>query len=245
MNVHDTLAVTGLLVSVRSADEALAAVAGGATLIDVKEPDHGSLGRAPNAVIASVVAAVAGQRPVSAALGELIEPCNEPVPAGLSFVKWGLAGYADRPAWRDELRARQPRGPALVTVAYADWQCARAPAVDAVLAHALERPGSVLLVDTHCKEPARRGAPRPTLLDWLSPGEITLLCARCRERQVRVALAGSLGLPEIRTLAPARPDWFAVRGAVCDDGRQGTINTPRVRALAALIRECCCPAHAR
>ena len=38
--------MTGLLVSVRDADEAEAALRGGAALIDVKEPRHGSLGRA-------------------------------------------------------------------------------------------------------------------------------------------------------------------------------------------------------
>ena len=36
----------GLLVSVRSADEAIAALAGGADVIDVKEPNRGALGAA-------------------------------------------------------------------------------------------------------------------------------------------------------------------------------------------------------
>jgi uncharacterized protein (UPF0264 family) len=53
---------------------------------------------------------------------------------------------------------------------------------------------------------------------------------------VRVALAGSLGEPEIRTLLPARPDWFAVRGAACMAGdRHGTIAAEQVRRLADLI----------
>ncbi|MFM7835691.1 MAG: (5-formylfuran-3-yl)methyl phosphate synthase, partial [Planctomycetaceae bacterium] len=34
-----------LLVSVRSADEAVVAATGGADIIDIKEPRHGSLGR--------------------------------------------------------------------------------------------------------------------------------------------------------------------------------------------------------
>ena len=38
--------MAGLLVSVRSAEEARAALAGGATVIDIKEPDRGPLGRA-------------------------------------------------------------------------------------------------------------------------------------------------------------------------------------------------------
>ncbi|HKB38458.1 MAG TPA: (5-formylfuran-3-yl)methyl phosphate synthase, partial [Gemmataceae bacterium] len=82
-----------LLVSVRSAREAEAALAGGADVIDVKEPRRGPLGRADNAVLRAVLVAIAGRRPVSAALGELIEDGGgSPLPAGVRFVKWGLAG---------------------------------------------------------------------------------------------------------------------------------------------------------
>src|SRR5437763_1899892 len=65
----------GLQVSVRSAAEAESALAGGADLIDVKEPSRGPLGAADAAVIRDVITAVAGRRPVSAALaGSLDEP---------------------------------------------------------------------------------------------------------------------------------------------------------------------------
>src|SRR3712207_4897772 len=60
-----------LLVSVRSAEEAEAALAGGADLIDVKEPRGGSLGRAEDWVLAGVLRRVSGRRPVSAAMGGL------------------------------------------------------------------------------------------------------------------------------------------------------------------------------
>src|SRR5262249_26387315 len=66
-------APAGLLVRVRSGTEGEAARHGGADLIDVKEPRRGPLGRAEREVIADVVRCVAGQRPVSAALGELAE----------------------------------------------------------------------------------------------------------------------------------------------------------------------------
>ena len=62
-----------LLVSVRSADEAQAALDGGASIIDVKEPSLGSLGRASEAAIAAVVNRVARRIPISAALGDLDE----------------------------------------------------------------------------------------------------------------------------------------------------------------------------
>src|ERR1700678_3944537 len=85
-----------LLVSVRAVEEAAAALAGGADLIDVKEPNRGSLGRADDAVIAAVVAIVAGRRPVSAAMGELRDR-GPPFPGPeLAYQKWGLSGCGGR-----------------------------------------------------------------------------------------------------------------------------------------------------
>src|SRR5262245_65855688 len=94
--------MSGLLVSVRSAAEAEVALAGGATLIDVKEPARGSLGRADDMTIAAVLHVVAGRRPVSAALGELVDKSSLPRCSGLAFVEWGLAGAA-RLDWRGDV----------------------------------------------------------------------------------------------------------------------------------------------
>ena len=95
----------GLLVSVRSALESLEALAGGADVIDVKDPENGSLGAASAETIASVVAAVGGSAPVTAALGELRDSDGSaafrPVP-GVTLYKLGLAG-ADGSSWRDAL----------------------------------------------------------------------------------------------------------------------------------------------
>jgi uncharacterized protein (UPF0264 family) len=226
-----------LLVSVRSVAEALDALRGGAALIDVKEPDHGALGRAPDDVIADIVAAVDGRARVSAALGELIDDRGAALPTGLSFVKWGLAGYGTSADWRQRLEARRDHGPEVVAVAYADWQCARAPSVDEVFGFAAERQGSVLLLDTHCKE-ARPGSARPTLLDWIRPAQVHELCEHCRAAGLRIALAGSLGMAEIAELSPAVPNWFAVRGAACEGGRDGNVSVAKVEALARIIGKC-------
>jgi (5-formylfuran-3-yl)methyl phosphate synthase len=82
----------GLLVSVRSAEEARAALAGGADLIDVKEPSRGPLGRADDQTIREILDEVGGRAPVSAAFGEWRDYLGGPIPDQLRFVKWGLAG---------------------------------------------------------------------------------------------------------------------------------------------------------
>jgi uncharacterized protein (UPF0264 family) len=226
-----------LLVSVRSATEALAALEGGAALIDVKEPAHGPLGRAADRTIAEVVRAIAGRRPVSAAMGELLQARPPYASEGLAFLKWGLAGCRDHPCWRYDLaaaigqveaRATGCRG---VTVAYADAERAGAPPVAEIVEVARQQPGGVLLLDTYGKGDGR------TLLDWLSVREIARTRRLCRDAGVRVALAGSLGAEEIRSLLPVRPDWFAVRGAVCaGKDRHNTISAEKVRILVELLR---------
>jgi uncharacterized protein (UPF0264 family) len=219
-----------LLVSVRSVAEAEAALAGGAALIDVKEPARGALGRADPATVAAVVRFVAGRRPVSAALGELLD-AEHPLTGGLSFVKWGLAGYGRRPDWSRDLaramvRVRQWEDTCqVVPVAYADWHRADAPPPAEVAAFAREHSCGAYLLDTWGKDGT-------TLLDWLTVAEVSTLC---RLAGRRVALAGSLGPPELADLRAVLPTWFAVRGAACRGGRQGTVDRDQVRRLVELL----------
>ena len=205
----------GLLVSVRGPDEVDAAILGGAGLIDVKEPAHGALGRAADAVIAAVVKRVAGRRPVSAALGELIDPSVSDGPVvldpGLSFVKIGLAGCGRRRGWAGllaDLRAKVEARPAakLVAVAYADWRRADAPRPQEVISFALSQHCAAFLVDTWQKDGS-------TLLDWMTLTDLITMCDHFRVAGVKVALAGALGRWQIRQLISARPDWFGVRGS--------------------------------
>lgn len=227
--------MTGLLVSVRDRAEAAAAVAGGAALVDVKEPARGSLGRADDGVIAAVLDEVAGRCPVSAALGELCDWPEDQLPPHLdrlTFVKLGMASigeeWADRLTW---LRTRvETAGPCrLVATAYVDWRRAGAPAPAEVCHLAVHHRFTAVLLDTWRKDGS-------TLLDWMAVGDLAGLMLSCRASHVRVALAGSLGRAEISHLAGLRPDWFAVRGAACRGNRRdGRLDADRVRALVALV----------
>jgi uncharacterized protein (UPF0264 family) len=229
--------VPSLLVSVRSAAEAEAALAGGAGLIDVKEPANGPLGRASAETIAEVLRVVAGRRPVSAALGEILTDSELPEVRGLTFVKWGLKGC---PFWLDDwprrlattayLVAQVIPGCRLVPVAYADWELVGAPPPQAVCDFACQYGCGAFLLDTWYKG-------HWNLLNHLSVEEVAGLVRRCQDAGIPVALAGSLGPAQFAELCPVRPDWFAVRGAVCRGGdRKAPIDAEAVRRLAELIR---------
>lgn len=221
----------GLLVSVRNVDEAEAALAGGADLIDVKEPANGPLGRADDAVIEGVIRAVGDRASISAAGGEL--ELSVGVPPGLAFIKFGLAGWHGRDwasAWRS-LRRQLPPGCQPVAVAYADWQNCNAPPLEEIAKFAIAERFGAFLTDTFEKNGA-------TLLDVLPMETIAALTWRCQSAGVPVALAGSLGISEIKRLHGVAPDWFAVRGAACREGRNSSICAERVRHLARLARPC-------
>src|SRR5262245_13052728 len=94
--------MTALLVSVRNAAEAEEAIAGGAAIIDIKEPSRGSLGSADRDVASATIRAVAGRRPISVALGELVDlwggvPISSP---DVAYFKAGLSESEGRFDWR-------------------------------------------------------------------------------------------------------------------------------------------------
>jgi uncharacterized protein (UPF0264 family) len=229
--------MAGLLVSVRSVAEAKSALAGGAALIDVKEPSNGPLGRAPDSVIGAIVRLVGHRSAISAAMGELRQREPRFGGQGLSYIKWGLSGYGCRMQWQDELiaaaeglRQSSPLTRA-VAVAYADWRAARAPRPADVCDFACEHQWPAFMLDTWDKDGR-------TLLDHCQTAEIARFCSKCRDAGVQIALAGSLGAPLMRSLAPANPDWFAVRTAVCKGGRRdGPVEIQRIRRLAASISQ--------
>ncbi len=225
--------MAGLLVSVRSADEARSAVVGGASVIDVKEPDRGPLGRASAETWRRVREAVPPSIPVSVALGELRDWDVRSAPGlsdfeGIAFRKLGLARSS--PVWRaawSAIRCGAGRGPSWVAVAYADWRSAEAPDPDAVLRAALEAPDCAgVLVDTWDKANPSPLEPSGPWMEWVR---------RARDAGRLVALAGGLDLAAIARLAPLRPDLFAVRGAACiGSDRRATVDPGRVADLVRL-----------
>lgn len=222
--------MTKLLVSVRSAEEALAAEAGGADLIDVKEPSAGPLGAANAATIAEIVGAVGLRRPISAAGGEAIDCARGSIPSGIAFIKFGFSQTASfsRRELSDLLGALDKRiadsGARLVVAAYADAEAAVAPPPEALLDAAIAHHAAGFLIDTWRKDGR-------CLWDHVAASEAAALASRARDAGLLAVLAGSLREHDLETACECGADYAAVRGAACRDDRNSEVQADKVRRL--------------
>jgi (5-formylfuran-3-yl)methyl phosphate synthase len=231
-----------LLVSVRSADEVGAALAGGTEIVDVKEPSRGTLGAADIEVVRAVEKGLPAAIPLSVALGD--PPDEEAVRAavgrlpsrcraGAVILKLGFAGISGRQAVVTRLaaaldQARRVGSPAVVAVAYADHTRAPAPSPTDVLWASARAGAAGVLLDTFVKDGR-------DLFASVSDEALAKWIAEARARGLLVAVAGSLGLDAIARVADAGPDVIGVRGAACEGGRLGRVSAERVRQLRAAI----------
>lgn len=227
-----------LLVSVRSADEARAALAGGAEIIDAKEPSLGALGSVADGVLREIMAAVDGTRPVSAALGDsgsgaaLAESARRASEAGAMFVKVGFADVREMRDVTERLTrvaegALLPSSPcAVVAVAYADWDEVGGATPSTVLAAAAVTGVMGVLVDTVRKDGSG-------LFRCLGRAALNSLVREARARSLLVALAGRITAEDLAFAYEAGAEIVGVRAAACDHGRGGIVRESRVRDLVA------------
>ena len=228
--------MTGLLVSVRSGEEARLALEAGVDVLDVKEPAHGSLGAADRATMGEIVALAADRVPLSVALGELVTLADEPpgasLPAGVRYAKLGLSQCTGQSDWAKgwaAWAAALPEGVAPVAVAYADAHLAASPPEEEVLAVAACYGAAAVLVDTFDKQAGN-------LLTHWSADRLQRFLSAARQVNMPVVLAGSLTLPQIERLLPLQPWLVAVRGAACQAGRESPLDFDRLQRLVRAVR---------
>jgi uncharacterized protein (UPF0264 family) len=235
-----------LLVSVRSAAEVAPAVAGGAEIIDAKEPSLGSLGAVSAATLRAIVLALPSALPLSVALGdpadaasvtEAFAPLAGVAPhARETYVKLGLASVRDVTgaeaviAAALEAASRAPARPAVIVVAYADHAAAGAPPRDVVSRLAAAAGAHGVLLDTWMKDGR-------DLFHHVGPSELRRWVVDAKREGLLVALAGSLSAEGLQHVAELPADVVGVRGAACAGGREGAVSEERVRRLRSRLDE--------
>ena len=227
-----------LLVSVRSGEEVATALAGGADIIDAKEPARGSLGAVTEAALATIAACTPPSVPLSVALGDCsdLDDLRSALAVARTgersapvYLKLGFARAHSRGRITALLEAAigSANGARVVAVGYADFGvAASAPPEDVLRAAAAARAGG-FLVDT-CLKDGR------ALLDHLSIERLTALSLNARAAGLLFAVAGSLDADSIARLAGIA-DVLGVRGAACRGGRDGAVDQERVARLRRCV----------
>ena len=229
-----------LLVSVRDAGEARAALAGGAEIVDAKDPARGSIGAVRAEALQGIRLAVPESVRLSAALGDVatfedIARAMERITVPLGYVKLGFHGVRDagqaEALLREAVRraARLPARPRVIAVAYADAARVHSLPPDAFQFFVPEAGADGLLVDTCLKD-------GQTLFDFVEPAGLASLASALAADEIPLAVGGSLGLQQVRAASEAGAQIFGVRGAVCRGGRNGIVDDGLVRDLAQAVR---------
>src|SRR5947208_997618 len=223
-----------LLISVAGPAEAHAALRGGADVIDAKDPRHGALGPVSLQRLAAIRTAVAGARPLSAAVGDATseEAVAGAVAAALSvgvaFVKLGLAGVtSEARAGRLAGAARRAVEAAMVTrlvlVAYADWRSAASLPPARVVAVAADTGAAGVLRDN-----ATKGVP---LFGVESPAAVAAWVAAAHAAGLFAALAGGLSGSDLARARSRRPRGGGAGRAACPGAQRAGVAPPRGAAV--------------
>jgi len=234
-----------VLISPKDEFEATEAVNGGADIIDVKNPIEGSLGANFPWVIQRIRSLVPHSIEVSATIGDFPHlPGSASLAAlgaavsGANYVKVGLKGSKTRD---DAIFLMQgvtrtvkeyDTQTKVVLAGYADFR--RASTLDPFLLPDVARTAGcdVVMVDTFVKD--GKG-----IFDFMDEAACKQFVEEGHTRNLDVALAGSIKLPEIPILKHVGADILGIRGAACSHGDRlaGTIQAESVRALMAMAKQ--------
>ena len=230
-----------LLVSPMNMEEAHAALAGGADILDVKNPKEGSLGANFPWVIRSVADLARGKVPVSATIGDMeFKPGTASLAAlgaassGADYVKAGLLGVKTCDQAEEMLkaivRAVKDLDPKKKVVAsgYSDYL--RVGSISPMLlpAAASEAGADVVMVDTAIKDG------KPTF-DFMGEKDLADFIELGHSNDLEVALAGSIGFPHLETLLRLQPDIIGVRGIVCGGDRRSAVKEELVVKIKSAL----------
>lgn len=231
-----------LLVSPRDKIEAAAAAKGGADIIDVKNPQEGSLGAAAPWVVKEIKAVVPRNVELSAALGDMdFKPGTASLAAyalagiGVDYIKAGFRVADENQAFEmaEKIsRAVRGSGAKLVVAGYADYHEIGSVSPFGLLDVSKKAGARVVMIDT-----ARKNG--KSLLAHVGIKELNEFVDAVHDLGLEAALAGSLRLNEINEIKRTGADIVGVRGAVCTGGDRlsGRIDSGKVRELKTALGE--------
>lgn len=237
-----------LLVSVKNVLECMNAIEGNADIIDIKNPEEGSLGACTPKTIREIVKISHNfNLPCSAAIGDVQYMGNASLAAlgaamcGVDYIKVGLktentkiAGLIMKEVVKEVRKYKNLNGEDIkvVAVGFADWQRANTFPIEELYDIGLTSNCDVLMIDTSIKD-------GKNLFNFLKEKEISNFAKTAHAMGFEVGVAGSLRSKEISILKNIREiDVIGVRGAACKNfDRKEEIDKDKVKALKEILEK--------
>jgi (5-formylfuran-3-yl)methyl phosphate synthase len=229
------------MISVVSAAEASQAILGGADLLDIKNPNEGSLGAQSPRVIRDIQSVSPGGIEFSAAIGDMPNlPGTAALAAlgaavcGVDYIKVGLHGTRSEVEAAALLHEVQEAVAALhisvIAAGYADYQRAGTLNPDCLPRLAVSAGIRGCMVDTAVKDGS-------TLFDFLQPNALHALARQAHAAGLLFGGAGALCEQDLPLLRECEVDVVGLRTTVCKNNqRSGPLDASRVRQLIQKFR---------
>jgi hypothetical protein len=231
-----------LLISVQNVDEVSLCLEASVDIIDVKNPEEGSLGGASPLIIREIKEIIGNRAELSAAIGDFPNLPNTAALAalgaafsGAEYVKIGLYGVRKK---EEAIKLLQrvvetlkdfDDSVKLVAAGYADSQRISSIPPHFIPEVAEESGADVAMLDTAVKDGKK-------LTEILNLDLLSNFVEDAHQRGLKVALAGSLKKDDIPTIQKIGADIIGFRGAVCEGGREGKISEKKLREIMELVK---------
>jgi (5-formylfuran-3-yl)methyl phosphate synthase len=211
-----------VLVSPQNVAEALICLSAGVEIVDVKNPEEGSLGANFPWVIEEIKSHTKGRALLSATLGDvpfkpgtISQAALGAVIAGADYIKVGLYGISTTQETYAMMKAVKraadmaKRNITVVACSYADAAKIGAISPQEAIIPVKEAGCDGIMIDTAVKDGRDLFASQDV-------DALKLFVNTAREHGLLSALAGSIRKENLRQLAIINPDIIGVRGAVCE-----------------------------
>lgn len=228
-----------LLISPINRKEAIEAVKGGADIIDIKNPNEGSLGANFPWIITDVLNYIPKNIETSCTIGEMpMLPGSISLAArgaasiGVDYIKAGLSGINSfdtaNKLMKKVVRAVKDYNSRIkvVIVGYADSQ--KIDSIDPILIPDIVKKtlADVAMIDTAIKN-------GQSTFNLMEINKIKEFIEKAHKFKLKTALAGSLRKIDFQKVKSLEPDIVGIRGAACtnNDRLKGKITSKRVKEI--------------
>jgi uncharacterized protein (UPF0264 family) len=233
-----------LLISPKNEKEAAEAIAGGADIIDVKNPKEGPLGANFPWIIKRIRQITPKNTEVSCTLGEVPNlPGSMALAAlgaattGVNYIKAGLYGLKTPEEavylMENVTKAAKEYNPSIKVVASGYADAGRISTVDPLLVPKIahEAQADIAMIDTAIKD-------GKSLFTFLTKPKLRRFVAAAHNYGLKAALAGSLQKEDLPLVHALGADVVGLRGAACtlSDRVNGQITREKVRELVEVVK---------